>query len=157
MNEQLFRHILVPTDGSENSIAAARVALRIARALSSQVTLLYVVDTTVLSEVVRYADHSPADTHQEFRRSGRQYLHYLERLAQEEGVLVQREIREGEPHEEIVATADGVGADLIVMGHVGRRGPRRILIGSVTERVLEFAHCPVLVVKTVGKEAGFLA
>ncbi len=59
-----------------------------------------------------------------------------------------REVREGEPYQEIVALADEIGVDLIVMGHVGRRGPRRILIGSVTERVIEFAHCPVLVVKT---------
>lgn len=147
MNEQLFHHLLIPTDGSEASIQAAQVAFRIARVLSSQVTLLYVVDTTVLNEVMRHANHSAAETHQEFRHSGRQYLHYLERLASEAGVPVTRELREGEPHEQIVAAADAYHVDLIVMGHVGRRGPRRILIGSVTERVLEFAHCPVLVVK----------
>ena len=148
MNEQLFRHILAPIDGSENSIQAAKTAFRIARVLSSQVTALYVVDRTVLKEVARYANQPPAETHQEFRHSGRQYLRHLERLAQEAGVRVDREIREGEPHEEIVAVADAIGVDLIVMGHVGRRGPRRILIGSVTERVIELAHCPVLVVKT---------
>jgi nucleotide-binding universal stress UspA family protein len=148
MSEQLFHHIVAPTDGSENSIEAGRVALRIAREVGADVTLLYVVDTTVLNEVMRYANHAPAETHQEFRRSGRQYLRYVERLAQGTDIRMHREIREGEPHEEIVAVADSVGADLIVIGHVGRRGPRRILIGSVTERVIELAHCPVLVVKT---------
>ena len=148
MNEQLFRHILTPIDGSENSIQAAETAFRIARVLASQVTALYVVDMTVLKEVARYANQPSAETHQEFRRSGRHYLRHLERLAQEAGIPIGREIREGEPYEEIVAVADAIGADLIVMGHVGRRGPRRILIGSVTERVIELAHCPVLVVKT---------
>lgn len=52
---------------------------------------------------------------------------------------MQKEIREGEPHEEIVALADEMGAGLIVIGHVGQRGPRRIFIGSVTELVIESA------------------
>ncbi len=148
MNEPLFRQILAPIDGSENSIQAAKTAFRIARVLSSQVTALYVVDMTVLREVAHHANQPTVDTHQEFRHSGRQYLRHVERLGQEVGVRIAREIREGEPYEEIVAAADTIDADLIVMGHVGRRGPRRILIGSVTERVIELAHCPVLVVKT---------
>jgi nucleotide-binding universal stress UspA family protein len=55
-------------------------------------------------------------------------------------------IRDGEPRSEIESLACQLGVDLIVMGRVGQRGPRRILIGSVTERALEYAPCPVLIV-----------
>ena len=72
---------------------------------------------------------------------------YIDGLAHQTNLTLQQEIREGVPYEEIVALAAAINADLIVMGHVGRRGPRRILIASVTERVIEFAHCPVLVAK----------
>ena len=147
MSDPLFQQMLVPIDGSESSVEAAQLAFRVAHALCARVTLLYVVDTVVMREVMRFANHQPADVHEEFRKSGREYLRHLEELAHQANLAVRREIREGEPHEEIVALADELGADLIVMGHVGRRGPRRILIGSVTERVIEQAHCPVLVVK----------
>ena len=148
MSEPLFHHVLVPTDGSESSVHAAELAFRIAHANTARVTLVYVVDTVVLDELARFSEQQQAEVRQELRESGWQYLAELERLAQQWNLEVHREIREGEPYQEIVALADEIGADLIVMGHVGRRGPRRILIGSVTERVIEFAHCPVLVVKT---------
>jgi nucleotide-binding universal stress UspA family protein len=58
-----------------------------------------------------------------------------------------RIVRHGTPYSEIEDLAREQNIDLIVMGQVGHRGPRRILIGSVTERVIEYAPCPVLVVK----------
>jgi nucleotide-binding universal stress UspA family protein len=51
------------------------------------------------------------------------------------------------PYRVILALAAELGADLIVMGTVGRKGPRRVLVGSVTERVIEQSPVPVLVVK----------
>lgn len=147
MDGRLFYHLLVPTDGSESSELAARLAVRVASTCSARVTFLYVVDSAVLEEIARFSASQRAEVAQELRQNGLHYLAYLESLAQEAQLASQQDIREGEPYEVIVAVAKECGADLIVMGHVGRRGPRRILIGSVTERVIEFAHCPVLVVK----------
>lgn len=143
----VFQHVLVPTDGSEHSVQAAQLAFRIVQMCGARLTLVYVVDTAVLSEIARFNDHQQAEVRQELYENGRHYLDHLESLARHANVAVQREIREGVPFEEIVAGAAEWGVDLIVMGHVGRRGPRRILIGSVTERVIEFAHCSVLVVR----------
>jgi nucleotide-binding universal stress UspA family protein len=56
-------------------------------------------------------------------------------------------IREGVPHEVILEEASSWGADLIVMGKLGRRGIAHILLGSVAERVIEFSEIPVLIVK----------
>lgn len=147
MSQQLFHHILVPTDGSQNSVHASQLAFRIAKLSAAQVTLLYVVDSAVLDEIARFSTQQRTEVRQELYENGNQYLAYAESLAQQMNLAVKQEIREGVPYEEIVALAATIGADLIVMGHIGRRGPRRILIGSVTERVIEFAHCPVLVAK----------
>ena len=146
MDETLFTNILVPIDGSESSVQAARLAFRVAKVCGATVTLLYVVDTVVMDELRKFEqEHSQVQA--ELRENGWRYLDYVTKLAEEVGLAVQTELREGEPYAEIVSLADSMGADLIVMGHVGRRGPRRILVGSVTERVIEFAHCPVLVAK----------
>lgn len=147
MADQLFQHILVPTDGSESSNGAAQLAFRIARMSSAPITVMYVIDSAVLDEIALFSAQQRAEVRQELYENGRQYLAYLENLAQELQLGVNKEIREGVPYEEICAFAASSSIDLIVMGHVGRRGPRRILIGSVTERVIEFAHCPVLVAK----------
>ena len=147
MTDPLFHQILIPTDGSQNSVQASQLAFRIAKLSGAQVTVLYVVDSAVLDEIARFSAAQRAEVQQELYENGKQYLAYVEGLAQQANLTIQREIREGVPSEEIVALAATIGADLIVMGHIGQRGPRRILIGSVTERVIEFAHCPVLVAK----------
>ena len=61
-------------------------------------------------------------------------------------MLVSITIKEGIPHEVIIDEAVSWGADLIVMGKLGKRGVSRILLGSVAERVIEFADLPVLLV-----------
>jgi nucleotide-binding universal stress UspA family protein len=148
MTEAIFRHILVPTDGSESSVRAAQLAFRLAQIHRSRVTLLYVVDMQVVEELARFSSEKRVGNgRQELHSNGQRYLAFLEKLAREYNIQVIVEIREGEPYEEIVALAGAEEIDLITMGHVGHLGPRRILIGSVTERVIEFAPCPVMVVK----------
>jgi nucleotide-binding universal stress UspA family protein len=148
MVEPVFHHILVPTDGSEHSVHAAQLAFRLAQLHRARVTLLYVVDEQVVEELDRLSAHDHSiDGREDLHAQGLQYLAFLENLARNCGLEVNVEVREGEPYEEIVALAGAAAVELIVIGHVGRRGPRRVLIGSVTERVMEFAACPVLVVK----------
>jgi nucleotide-binding universal stress UspA family protein len=68
-------------------------------------------------------------------------------LAEKENVKATSLIAKGRPFEQIVHLANGLNMDLIVLGTYGRRGAERILMGSVAERVIEYSHCPVLVVK----------
>ena len=68
-------------------------------------------------------------------------------MAEEWGVKIHTEMLEGVPAKEIVEFAEKKKADLIVMGTTGKTGLERILLGSVAERVIKNAHCPVLVVK----------
>lgn len=145
MDDPLFEHILVPTDGSQDSVEAGELAFRIAREQRAQVTLLHVIDLEVLEQTAGFAERSKSEVRDRMQREAENYLAHLERIAQRYEVDVRRAIREGDPHQEIVDLADENGIDLIVMGHTGRRGPRRKILGSVAERVIRFAHCPVLV------------
>lgn len=146
--EALFREILVPMDGSEPSLEAVQMALRIVEVCPQcKVTLLYVIDKLVLNELVRFSAKSEAEVESELKEQGEKYLELAQKEAQRKGVGARCRVQKGDPFEEIVAAANSLHADLIVMGHTGRRGTTRVLIGSVTQRVLDYAPCPVLVLK----------
>jgi nucleotide-binding universal stress UspA family protein len=83
----------------------------------------------------------------ELEEQSRRYLELARSDAGRQGVAVQCQTRRGDPFEEVIAAANDLRADLIIMGHTGRRGTSRVLIGSVTQRVLDYAPCPVLVMK----------
>ena len=72
----------------------------------------------------------------------------------ESGIKTSWRVQMGAPHEEIVRTAAEEGAGMIVMGTHGRSGLNRALLGSVTERVVRLARCPVLTVRQAKAEGG---
>jgi nucleotide-binding universal stress UspA family protein len=146
--DPLFGNILVPIDGSEPSLAAVRMALRILEFCPAcKVTILYVIDTLVLNELARFSKRSAKEVESELEEQGRRYLELARKDAERQGVPAECLTGKGDPFEEILAAANRLRADLIIMGHTGRRGTSRILIGSVTQRVLDYAPCPVLVMK----------
>ncbi len=145
--QTLFHHILVPTDGSQLSLAAGRLAVQLAGLHQARLTFVYVVDEAVAAEVAGASGREAGQVQSELELSGQRYLDYLSRLAVEANLAPNQAMRHGVPFDEITALAREQGVDLIVMGQTAGRGPRRIIIGSVTERVIEHAHCPVLVVK----------
>lgn len=146
--DPLFRHILVAIDGSEPSLQAAKMALRIIGLCPDcRMTVLYVIDNLVLNELARFSKHSQREVDAEMEEQGRRYLEVARKDAEHQGVTVACQTRRGNPFEEVIAAVNDLSADLIVMGHTGRRGTSRVLIGSVTQRVLDYAPCPVLVMK----------
>ena len=146
--EPLFRHILVPIDGSEPSLEAMHMALRaLALCPACKLTVLYVVDKLVLAELVRFSKRGEKEVEAELEEQGRRYLELARKRAEQQAVPAECQIRRGDPFEEIIAAANNLRADLIIMGHTGRRGTARVLIGSVTQRVLDYAPCPVLVMR----------
>jgi nucleotide-binding universal stress UspA family protein len=141
-----FTHILVPTDGSENSVQAGRMAIQMAVLHRSRVTLVYVIDSATVDEIAGATAKTSAAIRRELEIQGRRYLDYLIRLAGASNVQAEQMVREGTPYREIADLARERNVDLIVIGRVGCRGARCALVGSVAERVIEYAHCPVLVV-----------
>lgn len=147
MRDRIFRHVLIPTDGSDASVAAARLAFRVARSFEARVDLLFVIDLRLCEELRRFDPREFEEIQHELREQGERVVGVLRDEGERRGLSVTTEVCRGDPFEEIVAFARDRGADLIVMGHVGRRPHTRVLLGSVAEHVIEFAPCPVMIVK----------
>lgn len=142
-----FTRILAPIDGSACSINAGRLAIELAAGFQAQITFAYVVDTAAAEELARASRRPIEGIQREMEASGQRYLRHLARQAKMHGLRVNHTVRFGVPYAEISRLAQEDSANLIVIGQVGRHGPRRLMMGSVTERVIELAPCPVLVVK----------
>lgn len=143
-----FNKVLIPIDGSSYSMRVGEYGTHLAKAYGVKIVSLYVIDERTVNSVGHIGGKEPEKVRQNLRREGENCLHYVEELAEQEGVEFTGLIKEGKPHRVIVDLAEEEGVDLIIIGKVGQRGPRRILIGSVTERVLEATKCPVLVVRS---------
>ncbi len=141
-----IRKILVPIDGSAASRAAHSLALDLAAAYSAELIVLYVVDSSALEELSRLSGQEKPHLIHDMEESGRSLLASLTREADTRAVETTQDLHHGMPDEVIMREAARHRADLIVMGKVGRKGHRRSLVGSVTERVLEASDLPVLVV-----------
>jgi nucleotide-binding universal stress UspA family protein len=145
----MFKHLLLPTDGSALSDAALREALLLARSVGAKVT-----GVTVMPEyhIVSYAVESLQDTRQQFevdmRRHADQSLSRLAQAAAQAGVACDAVAVAGDhPYEQIIATAEQRQCDLIVMASHGRRGIKALLLGSETQKVLTHSRIPVLVLR----------
>jgi nucleotide-binding universal stress UspA family protein len=139
------KKIMIPTDGSDYSMKAAEFGISIGKMLNAEITAVYVIDTVVLDQVSKAGDKDSME--RELKQDGERYLRYIKGLSERAGLRTSMLLLKGRPYEQIVHLAKSMNMDLIVMGTYGRRGADRILMGSVAERVIEYAHCPVLVVK----------
>lgn len=139
------RHILVPHDFSETGEHALTFALDLAQRLGARVTVLHVY------EVPAFAfPEMPVETTDltgQIERASRSALDGVVARTQRLGVEVRASLREGTVWSEIQAAAGELKADLVVMGTHGRRGLSHALLGSVTEKVVRTAPCPVLTVR----------
>ncbi len=143
-----FKKILIPTDGSENTKAAITQGLELARVMGSEVTALYVVDQA--SFVNFPMDATVVSIYSLLEKEGKDAVDYVVNEGQKLGVKVTPKVVEGSPAKKIVDEAENY--DLVVMGTLGRTGISKLLLGSVAERVVRFAPCPVLVVRAETSE-----
>lgn len=135
----MYDEILCPTDGSPGSDAAVEHACYIARLADARIHALFVVDETIAG-----ADGWDVVVEREEER-GERALNAVAAAGAERGVPVERHLRRGRPHEEILDAASDYDADLIVMGTHGRTGLGRfVTAGSVAERVVRHSKLPVL-------------
>jgi nucleotide-binding universal stress UspA family protein len=137
-----IRTILHPTDLSPLSECAFRLACSLARDHGARLIVLHVSPLEVLLAESPYVP--PPDPAQIWETLQEQ----LEMLqSPDPTVVVEHLLKEGNPAEEILRTAQDCDCDLIIMGTHGRTGVRRLLMGSVAEHILRRAACPVLTVK----------
>ena len=145
----MFKHLLVPTDGSVLSEKAIHMAVALAKENGATVTGVYMVRpfhmTIYSAEMVGY-------TEDEFQSADREraeaYLTTVRNIASEAGVQCDTVAASGShPFDAILDTAKQRDCDLIVMASHGHGGIRGLIIGSETQKVLTHSHLPVLVVR----------
>lgn len=144
----MFKHILIPVDGSPTSMTAVAKAAGLAKAFGSQVTAVYVVDPYPFTGVGADFAYGQSQYMNAATAEANTALDATRRAMEEAGVPVNTVIGEGHAvHDGILQALETTGADLIVMGSHGRRGLEKLVLGSVTQRVLGVVHTPVLVVR----------
>lgn len=136
--------ILVPTDGSEPSVAATEMAVVMAKTFDATMKAIY-VDTGY--EQLEYPEEAMDETQYEGVDPSVKGLVIAKTMAERNGVDCEVEIVKGGVAKRIVAEAIEWNADLIICGDTGRTGLKRIALGSVAETVVKGSPIPVLVVK----------
>ena len=140
----MYDDILVPTDGSEGVDEALDHALDLAANHDATVHALYIVDRRLYFAA---DDDDREAVRDRLEAEGADAVERIRERAEAADLDCVTEVREGYPDRDIVDYAEAMGIDVVVMGTHGRTGRDRLAhLGSVTERVVENAGCPVFVI-----------
>jgi nucleotide-binding universal stress UspA family protein len=143
--------ILFPTDFSANARYAMDHVRDFARAFNARVHLLHVVETTLQAADLSWSVAAP-EMDEKMRKGATERLQALAAELELPETTVQIAVAKGHPSLEISRYAEQNGVDLIIMATHGHTGLSHFLLGSVTERVVRKAPCPVLTVRSRGDE-----
>jgi nucleotide-binding universal stress UspA family protein len=138
-----YESILVSFDGSEFSKKALIRACELAKIDGSEIRVFYVIPR--YEEMIEFI--SSSSIKENLRRDAEDIMEKTKTIATEQGVKIETEIAEGDEAEKIIEKAKGLKSDLIITGTHGWRSINRAIIGSITERLIINAPCPVLIVK----------
>ena len=146
----MYKHILIPTDGSKLANQSAQAAVRLAKTLGARVTAFFAAPPAtpiVFKGIVPVGYKAPEEHEQSIEKAAQAYLGAVAKAARAAGVECEvLSVTSDYPAEAIVAAAKKRRCDLIFMSSHGRRGVRReSLLGSETQKVLSESPIPVLV------------
>lgn len=140
-----WKNIILAVDGSECSRAAVDGAIYFAKSHNGAITAVTGVDL---------ADEFYAEVPQAVRQvvdGAESILDEVRTIAEQEGIVAEVAVREGQAYETVLGVAEEKNGDVIFMGSHGRRGLKKLIMGSVTEKVIGYTRCPVMVVKHRGR------
>jgi nucleotide-binding universal stress UspA family protein len=147
-DEMGFKRVLVPTDFSPPAIAALRYAAKVIDPRSTEVLVLFVVEPIVYAPAgYAYAVADLGAVLAEQQRAGRAQLERLGRQWRTQIHKLRTILMTGSPATAIVSAAKKLKADAIIMSTHGHTGLKHLFLGSVAERVVRTARCPVLTVR----------
>ena len=141
------KKILIPVDMSTYSLVGVQYGEEIADYFNAEVVILFVQDTEGPGHVSAAKTYK---TEENRKTRSREIVHTIQQLLINHYLVLRSlriEVRYGSPAMEIVRAAEDLYADVIVMSTHGRTGLSHVLLGSVAEKVVRYARCPVLTVK----------
>ena len=142
----MYRHILIPTDGSPLSASAVENAALLAKAIGAKVTVLTVVEPFPALRAIPQSFNAPDDYTRSAHADADRRLAEAEQQAKRSGIQCEvTKVEHGQPYEAIIETAHARGCDLIAMASHGRSGLAAVVLGSETTRVLTHSRIPVIV------------
>ena len=144
----MFKHILIPVDGSPTAQKAVETAAGLAKAFGSSVTAIYVIDPYPFTGLGSDFAYGQAEYLSAAAIEAKEATLAAQKALEQVGVSVNISVVEAHAAwRGILETAAKVGADLIVMGSHGRQGLEKMVLGSVAQRVLSHSTLPVFVVR----------
>ncbi len=144
------RKILIATDGSKAAEKAADFGIETLRFSGAKVYAAYVIDTTSYGSVPK--DERLSKKVEQFEKIGHEATSYVEEKAKAAGMEAESIVLKGNPAEEIVNFAEDPNVYMIIVGSLGKSGIKRVMLGSVSEKVVRHAKVPVLVVRGLKEE-----
>ncbi|MBI0584135.1 MAG: universal stress protein [Methanomassiliicoccus sp.] len=144
----LYKKILVPTDGSKNAQSAAVLGLEMAKMMNAEVTVISIVD--VKATVSLQQGLGVPDQYAYQQGAADAAAEAVMKVAGDMTVKATAVVKRGSPAFDIIEASKD--HDLVIMATKGLTGVKHFLMGSVAEKVVRFAECPVLVIKTLEHE-----
>jgi nucleotide-binding universal stress UspA family protein len=141
----MFSHIVIAYDGSSHAKRALDIAIDLASKYSSKLDIIEVVDSTVFSGAG--VAPIPADVIESVYNKAKSDIEEAKKVASQKGVNAEGVVLEGDPANAILDYVSKNNADLIVTGSRGLSTFKRMLLGSVSTRIVQEAKIPVIVVK----------
>ena len=145
----MFKHILIPTDGSPLSEKAIAAGIALAKESGARITgyhVLEAVPARLYAYPYRGEEEAIAEFEERRQEAARKHIAELARNARKQGVAFEPVVQTARtPYEGIVKAAQERDCDLILMSSHGRRGLARLAVGSVTDKVIQLSRIPVLV------------
>lgn len=147
LQTMLFRNILVPSDLSNKSFHAFKIALDMAKKYDSKITILTCIQVDTWHHKF-YDSRADAELLKNQKKTITAYIEKLEKLANKSNISIKSQIlRSVSVVKDITTYAKSHKFDLIVMGSHGRTGMDKLILGSVANGVLQKSSCPVLIIK----------
>jgi len=142
----MFRKILVAIDGSEPANHALGAAIDEARVRNAEVHVVYVVESGLFSSLPM--DNTLEIIYSILQKEGEEILAAARETADSKGVSLTTYLRQGHAGSQIISLAKDLGADLVVLGSYGKSGVDRLLLGSVTDYVVQNSPITTMVVRS---------
>ena len=148
----MFKHLLLPTDGSALSLKGIRAGVKLARGLGARVSGVYVIQPFIAPMYADAAMYVPGTVYEDYQKAAKaqakRALAQIERAAAKAGVrCASRVVEEMQPWQGILKAARKGKCDAIAMASHGRGGLGGVILGSQTARVLAHSKIPVLVIR----------
>jgi nucleotide-binding universal stress UspA family protein len=142
----MFKRILVPIETKEKSENAVRIAYEIAQIHKSEIILLNVINPKAISALKDISDIEREERRKEIEEDQFKMIYSIKKTAPDKKMKVFIDIAEGEPATKICEVARKNNVDVIIMPKTGKIGPRRVLVGDISVKVVECTEIPVMLV-----------